>query len=325
MAHYPKQAKLTRNMRHPLVGATLAISKIQAAKASGAIGVILVWQHISTGLAKNEILPFTNAYLDIPAIWVHEQQLDKLQTISAQATTVGLTITGSYQRDVPTESFVVVVEGQQPEQQIFINSHTDGPNDLEENGAIALLTLLQAIKNHDLKFKQTLVFGFVSGHFQIPQSGLANRQATSRLLRDFEAYETKHNIAIQKVLGLTIEHLGGAEYEDDLKQNALKLKSPDDPMFIYISNAKNKTLVEQCLTEINPVGQYFLLKARKTAYFGEGQPLFQAGWPTISFIAMPLALCQLGAAETEPDINTMYDQINLILAILIASTQQLDV
>lgn len=174
-----------------------------------------------------------------------------------------------------------------------------------------------------MQFENTLVFGFTSGHFQIPQSGILGRQATSRLLRDFEADAASQNISIKKVLGLTVEHLGGAEYVDDVKQGTLKLKSPYDPMYIYASNKNNQDLVKNCQDAVKPHGQYFTLKPRKSSYFGEGQPLFQDGWPTISFIGMPLALCQYPSAKTEPNIEQMYTQTNLIFRILNAADKQL--
>lgn len=323
IAKYPNDARLAYKMRHPLVAATLVLNKIQAAKDNGAVAVILVWHKISTELAKDEVLPFTNGYLGIPGIWVHEQQASVLKKISQQRTTVRLTMPGSYQTNIPTESFAVIIQGRQADRQIFINTHTDGPNDIEENGSIALLTILKAIKDYHLQFENTLVFGFTSGHFQIPQSGILGRQATSRLLRDFEADAASQNISIKKVLGLTVEHLGGAEYVDDAKQGTLKLKSPYDPMYIYASNKNNQDLVKNCQHAVKPHGQYFTLKPRKSSYFGEGQPLFQDGWPTISFIGMPLALCQYPSAKTEPNIEQMYTQTNLIFRILSAADKQL--
>lgn len=323
IAQYPDNARLAFSMRHPLVAATLAVDKIKAAKDSGAVAVILLWHKISEGLGQDEILPFTNDYLGIPAIWVHDHQASVLKAMNDQAVPVRLTITGSYQANVPTESFAVIVPGQRADQELFINTHTDGPNELEENGSVALLAILKAIKDDQLKFANTLVFGFTSGHFQIPQSGISGRQATSRLLQDFEKYEASHHVSARKVLGLTVEHLGGAEYTDDYKNNTVRLKSADDPMFIYTSDKANRELVGRCLTTVKPAGRYFVLRPRQTSYFGEGQPLFQAGWPTISFIAMPLALCQQPSVKTAPNINRMYEQTNLIFQILREGDRQL--
>ncbi|AHJ34494.1 hypothetical protein AF91_14900 [Lacticaseibacillus paracasei N1115] len=50
--------------------------------------------------------------------------------------------------------------------------------------------------------------------------------------------------------------------------------------------------------------------------------MYQDGWPTISFIGMPLALCQMASPITEPDIKSMFDQTQLIFQILVASDHQ---
>ena len=85
---------------------------------------------------------------------------------------------------------------------------------------------------------------------------------------------------------------------------------------------ENRDLVLKSLSGTNASGRYQILKPRKNAYFGEGQPLYQDGWPTISFIGMPLALCQMASPTTEPDIKSMFDQTKLIFQILVASDHQ---
>ena len=53
-------------------------------------------------------------------------------------------------------------------QNIIINTHTDGPNAVEENGGLGLLALARHLaalpsRNHDM------YFALVTGHFQLPQ------------------------------------------------------------------------------------------------------------------------------------------------------------
>lgn len=319
VSEYPIKGKPSFYINHPLVPATLVINKIIATKESGAIGVILIWNKISEKLANKEILPFTNEYLDIPAIWIHEKQLKKVTNIKLKQEKVCLTVTGKCDKSKPTESFTVTIGGINSNKSIFINSHTDGPNAIEENGTIALLAILDTIQRNHLHFNHTVTFGFVSGHFQIGQSGIDNRQATSRLLQNISESACKS----QKILGLTIEHLGAKEYLDNYKLNTLNREKDYEPMYIYTSNLVNKQIVTACLASERPVGRYTLLKPRKLFYFGEGQPLYQDGWPTISFISMPLALCQLPSQATEPDINLMIAQTNLFFNILISADKRL--
>lgn len=162
----------------------------------------------------------------------------------------------------------------------------------------------------------------MSGHFQIPQSGIEGRQATSRFLRDLSMYETSQHLEMKKALGLTVEHLGGLDYVDSQKENKLIATELYDPLYVYASTKENRDLVLKSLSGTNVSGRYQILKPRKNAYFGEGQPLYQDGWPTISFIGMPLALCQMASPITEPDIKSMFDQTKLIFQILVASDHQ---
>lgn len=318
IASYPKNAKMPSSFSNPLLPATLAIKKIENAKSDGAIGVILMWDKISEDLAKNEILPFTNSYLNIPAVSVHSNIKDKLQNIIDENSSVSMTINGSYENNTPTSSFTVTIEGDNPDNYVIINTHTDGPNSIEENGPVALLTMLKTIKENKIHFKNTLIFCFVSGHFQIQQAGIDGKQATSRLLKQIDREYNIENSS-QKILGLTVEHLGGKNYKDDYKANKFEKIADSEPMYIYVSPESNKQITEASLEDVQPVGDYFLVKPNEKVYFGEGQPLYQDNWPVISFIAMPVALCQLPSEKTEPNMKVMYDQIKLIMNILINS------
>lgn len=77
------------------------------------------------------------------------------------------------------------------------------------------------------------MFGFVSGHFQIPQSEIEGRQATSRFLRDLSMYETSQQLEMKKAVDLTVEHLGGHDYIDSQKENKLIATELCDPMYVY--------------------------------------------------------------------------------------------
>lgn len=135
-----------------------------------------------------------------------------------------------------------------------------------------MLTVLHAIKHDNLKFKNTLVFGFVSGHFQIPQSGIEGRQATSRFLRDLSMYETSQHLEMKKALGLTVEHLGGLDYVDSQKENKLIATGLYDPLYVYASTKENRDLVLKSLSGTNASGRYQILKPRKMPILERANP-----------------------------------------------------
>ena len=93
VAKYPRHTHIGFSIRRPLVAATLTLGKIEAAKDNGAVGVILVWDHISEDLANREVLPFTNSYLGIPSVWVYQTQLEALKRCRDRKEPVRLTLT----------------------------------------------------------------------------------------------------------------------------------------------------------------------------------------------------------------------------------------
>ncbi|MCP9333759.1 zinc-binding metallopeptidase family protein [Lentilactobacillus hilgardii] len=321
---FPQHKHKPGLLRHPLVSSTLIINTILKAKNKGAKGVLLIWHNISEELAVNEILPFTNDYLGIPAVWVHEKQQPLLEKTCHANKTVTLTINGHAKEEVTTESFSTMIKGTESKNQtIIINTHTDGPNAIEDNGPIALLTMLKYIKDQKMNFRHTFIFCFVSGHFQISQAGIHGGQATSRWLKDSRQYWDGHSTHGKAVLGITVEHLGVDSYTDNPRQNRLIYQNMSDSMYVYVSNQRNLSILNEAMKVTQPLGNYYMLKCLKTAYFGEGQPLFQNGIPTISFICMPLTLCQLASFRNEPNIRLMFNQINLIMQLLTLSDRRL--
>ncbi|WP_409441888.1 hypothetical protein [Lentilactobacillus hilgardii] len=124
---FPQHKHKPGLLRHPLVSSTLIINTILKAKNKGAKGVVLIWHNISEELAVNEILPFTNDYLGIPAVWVHEKQQPLLEKTCHANKTVTLTINGHAKEEVTTESFSTMIKGTESKNQtIIINTHTDG-------------------------------------------------------------------------------------------------------------------------------------------------------------------------------------------------------
>ena len=55
---------------HPVLAATVFGPDLAAAKAAGAIGVVAVWKGLKAAQAKDQYVPFTLPYQDIPALWV---------------------------------------------------------------------------------------------------------------------------------------------------------------------------------------------------------------------------------------------------------------
>ena len=108
-----------------------------------------------------------------------------------------------------------MLEGENREEAVIINSHTDGTNCIEENGAIAMLSLIDCLRGK--KLKRTHIFVFVTGHFRLPMfknpSG-GGVQATSKWLSAHPDLWDGKGGHIKAVAGISIEHLGCMEWKD---------------------------------------------------------------------------------------------------------------
>ncbi len=274
----PKNFK--KMISHPVVSTQLFASKLHLAEKYGVKGIICYLKNESSGLMKGQYLPFTMPSFQCPTLWVDANIGEKLKRLASRPHKATLTLTADTSEDSKSETLYTIIEGQNKHEAIIVNSHTDGPNAAEENGGIALLALTDYYRQLPIESRdKTLIVVFATGHFRMSEFGVSGRQATSRWLSDHpELWDGKEG-HLKAVAGLTIEHLGVTDtipYE-----------------FVYTSN---DTMTE--LYQIATAGRQFhhpvLLKPSKL-YFGEGEPLYKAGIPTISLVPAPLYLC----AESE--------------------------
>ncbi|MGG5329750.1 hypothetical protein [Enterococcus sp. AZ163] len=308
---------LDRVISHPLIASRMALSLIKKAKEKGAAGVIFVWDEVSSELTENEVLPFTNAYLDIPAVWISAANKQVLKKLTKKEP-VTLCLTGTYALDSPTETFYVTIPGTSSEKKesILITTHTDGPNAIEENGPIALLSMLSFFKKNGIELPQTLVFSFVSGHFQQDQIGGPKNKATGRWLDKFpELWDGKEG-HLKAIFSLTLEHLGCLASYDNSKNEYIQTDSPETN-YLYTSNQHQQVIVSEILKKSQTKDIIQFLDANETPYFGEGMPIFKRNIPNVSMITMPEFLFQVHREYIKPEMELMYEQIQYSTEIIL--------
>lgn len=260
----------------------------KAAKA-GVRGVVCIWRNCSDENAAHQVLPFTTPYQGCPALWVGSAAGDALLSHGKRGGRVQLQLEAALDEDVPTETLFAVLPGSDDRESIIVNTHTDGPNACQENGPVALLALAEHFARlSQSERRRSLVFAFVTGHFQLPQLGLKG-QATRRWLdrhRELWDGEPGHRRA---VAGVTLEHLGAMAWKDD---EALQFRPEGKPEteFIYAANAALERIYAEAAKD-RTIARPVLLRPMAEIYFGEGQPLFQEGIPTLSLIALPDYMC----------------------------------
>ena len=294
------------------------------ARNAGVRGVICVWTGMSDDQVANQYNPITTKYPNssgrpvpgdpgCPALWVGfdtGQSLARSAAIDAEAT---LTLTASITKDAVTETVWGVLPGSSADRYrgLIVNTHTDGPNVPEENGALGMLALAQYFAQRE--HGRDLYFAMVTGHFQLPQfiepipnpRPVGGEDAISQWMN-------KHPEIYQNALaGLTLEHLGCTMWADDAngryvptggyewgatyttqKQGSLNLRNLEQQAYLAAVRATNGSgAIDQPVATMLPL----------PLFVGEGAPLYAGGLGTVSMCPLPSYLLQAGS-RTQPQL-----------------------
>ena len=260
------------------------------AREAGALGVIFAWTNVSEENAADQYLPFPLPFppfpdrglQNLPALWVGRQAGDSLRHGAETGCKVRLTLEADVIPNSPTRTLIAMLPGQSSEEVIIVNTHTDGPNAIEENGGLALLALAKYFARQPRSTrKRTLVFALTTGHF-----------ASAYLPSIVGVIERHPDLILKTVAGLTIEHLGTREWIDDpsgyhyhptglheLAWAYCPLK-PEADLFLQSlqGTQAHRVAVLNPVTGPNPLDWHWL---------GEGLPLYLVGIPMIAYIAPP--------------------------------------
>lgn len=316
---YPEKLKLPTVVNNPVIGSVIKAPDLEKAASEGVLGVICVWRKISYESALYQYLPFTSGYKGCPGLWVDGKTGDKLKELAKDRTKVTMVLEANVEEEAESSTIYAVLPGKSKEEAIIVNTHTDGPNACEENGGIGLLALANYFSKLDgSKRNRTIIFVFATGHFQLPQFGINNRQATSRWLKEHPELWNGKNSNKKAVAAVTIEHLGCTEWKDDKKHLIYKQTNPIDIELVYTGNKVMDDIYIKALKGRKNV-RTITLKPKNNIYFGEGQPLFQENIPTISLVAAPDYLCKASPSGEIDKLNLdlMYEQIQTFLKVII--------
>jgi hypothetical protein len=313
---YEAQALVVTN---PVFQGMLAPVPLLAARQAGVLGVICVWTGMSDDQIANQYNPFTTGYPNktglpdkndpgCPALWVGEKTGERLaEAVKTGQPTVTLTLDAEITPNATTDTLWGVLEGSGPDHErgLIVNTHTDGPNVPEDNGALALLALARyfAPRPH----RRDLYFVMATGHFQLPQfmqpvanpRFVAGNDAASLWMAQYPHIYTK------ALAGITIEHLGCKMWTDNAngqyvptgayewgttyttqKDGSLNLGNLEQQAFLAaVAAANNSGAVAHPVVTMLPA----------PLFFGEGAPLYAGGLGTVSMCPAPSYLLQAGS------------------------------
>jgi hypothetical protein len=297
------------------------------ARNAGVLGVICVWTGMSDDQVANQYNPLTTGYPNstgrplpgdpgCPALWVGDGTGQSLASYaeSGQAN-VTLTLTASITPNAATETVwgVLPGSGADPQRGLIVNTHTDGPNVPEENGALGMLALAQYFAQRPRR--RNLYFVMATGHFQLPQ--FIQEIPNPRFVVGNDAislWMTQYPEIYQNALaGLSIEHLGCKMWTDDANGQYR-------PTGRYEWGATYTTQKQGSLNPTNLAEEAYLAAVRATnhsgatahpvvtilpapLFFGEGAPFYAGGLGTVSMCPLPSYLLQAGSRTDPTKLN----------------------
>jgi hypothetical protein len=269
--------------RHPIGPATLAGLGLSRARAAGVQAVVFAWRGISPANAQGQYLPFVLPYQGIPAVFVAGDAADQVATAARERQKAALVLDAVQVAGARTRTIWAVVRGtKRPEEAVFVVSHSDGTNSVEENGHIGLVSLARSVAASGPA--RTVVFVLTTGHLRIP-AFTKHGQATSRWLTDHPELWAGGPGGTRAVAGLAIEHLGAREYRDDPELGEYPPTGRPEPELLYASTRELKNLVDaewrgaEAPPRVSKPGPF--------VHFGEGEPLYQRGIPVIALVTAP--------------------------------------
>ena len=317
-ADYEKYAAAVTN---PAWQGILAAVPLLDAKNAGVLGVICVWTGMSDDQVANQYNPFITPYPNAagrpapgdpgcPALWVGDRTgRDLARSAALGRATATVRLTASITRGAATETVwgMLPGSGAAHRENLIVNTHTDGPNVPEENGALGMLALARYFARQPRR-NRDLYFAMVTGHFQLPQfiSPIPNARpevgsdATSVWMADHPGIY-QHALA-----GLTVEHLGCTMWTDDSsgryrptggyewgttytaqRRGSLNATNLEQQAYLSAVRAVNRSGGTD-----RPVAT--VLPGAVPLYLGEGAPLYAGGLGTVSLCPLPSYLLQAG-------------------------------
>jgi len=248
------------------------IPNLEPFAAAGAAGVVFSLD-ASAANAAGQYAPFIYGLQGTPSLLVDRDTGSTLRDVAAYGGRVNLILTATMRPKTSTDTLWAVLPGETDEIMI-VNTHTDGPNIIEENGGVVELALAKHFASLPRSArKRTMIFSCVTGHFasEVPST---------------PGWITNHQDLVKRTAAaIAVEHYGAREWIDDpvlgYRPSGLIEPSLDfhsvTPIAAYAARSISDHDIDRSAL-LRPVGMTF---------FGEGAPLHESGIPTVGIVPGP--------------------------------------
>lgn len=286
---YPEDVVLESKYEGPVITSFVQCFNGMISKVTGAKAAILVWKGLHDDMIEGQYLSFIMGYQKMPMLWVNETNGVKVIEAAKAHKKAKFVLEANIEENAYTESFYCILPGKNTEENVIVNTHTDGTNCVEENGAIALLELMRNLVGQEIE--RTHIFVFTTGHFRLPtfkDIRTGSFQSASRWMamhRDLWDGKKGHS---KCVANLTVEHLGCMEWRDI--DGEYKATGKPEVEIVYTGNKFMDNLYIETVKERKTV-RTMTLRGHNALHFGEGQNFFTMGIPEISLVPAPYYLC----------------------------------
>lgn len=305
---YPESVVLEKKYEGPVITSFVHCFYGMIAKLTSAKAVILIWKGLHDDCIEGQYLSFIMKYQNIPMLWVNETNGKKVTEAAKAHKKARFVLSAEIEESAFTESFYCILNGKDKKECVIVNTHTDGTNCIEENGAVALLQLIKEFKSKELE--RTHIFVFTTGHFRLPKfkdvrtgsfQSASHWLAMHRELWDGKGEHTKC------VANLTLEHLGCKEWRE--VNGEYKYTGKPEVELVYTGNKFMDKLYIDAVKDRKNV-RTMTLRGHNALHFGEGQNFFTMRIPEISLVPAPYYLCAVSEShEMEKfDIDLMTEQ-----------------
>jgi hypothetical protein len=271
----------------------------------GAKGVILGWTTLSEAHVRHQYIPFNRPMQSVAGVWVGPGAAARLKALARSGAQATLTLDAEITPNAASRTIYAELSGASREL-LILNTHTDGPNAVEENGPIAILALARRLTRLPAsERRRSVLFLLASGHFVGPQ------------VESTEGFVKAHPDLLERTAAaLGVEHLGALEWADLPDGTYGPTGLPETSLFF----SKDERLAAHALAVARgkDVRGAILDPMQLSYFFGEGRPLARAGVPTIGFLPAPsylLASPPNGAID-RVDPKLMYAQIQMLAELL---------